>query len=99
MSTRRFSEQTLYSIRALRRLGREAAASRLLVEFDEYIAALAVTPARLDFFATSLPAMLLFHDDPQVVHDSYVHTLRTKFDELTASSATQAASATITHRQ
>ncbi|WP_120338724.1 DUF5107 domain-containing protein [Cryobacterium soli] len=99
MSTRRFSEQTLFSIRALRRLGDHGAAVTLVDEFDDYLVELAVTPARVDYFATSLPAMLLFHDDPQSVHDTYVHTLRTKLGELTASSTASAASAAAPHRQ
>jgi tetratricopeptide (TPR) repeat protein len=100
MSTRRFSEQTLFSIRALRRLDEHAAAVTLVDAFDDYLTELAVTPAHVDYFATSLPAMLLFHDDPQSVHDTYVHTLRTRLDELTAGSTAQAASATTTpHRQ
>jgi tetratricopeptide (TPR) repeat protein len=99
MSTRRFSEQTLFSIRALRRLGEHAAAVTLVDEFDDYLTELAATPARVDYFATSLPAMLLFHDDPQSVHDSYVHTLRIKLGELTASSTASAASAAAPHRQ
>ncbi|MEC5186051.1 tetratricopeptide (TPR) repeat protein [Cryobacterium sp. MP_3.1] len=100
MTTRRFSDQTLFSIRALRRLGDHLAAATLILEFDDYLTELAATPARVDYFATSLPAMLLFHDDPQSVHDTYVHTLRTRLDELTAGSTAQAASATTTpHRQ
>jgi tetratricopeptide (TPR) repeat protein len=100
MTTRRFSEQTLFSIRALRRLGDHAAAITLVDEFDDYLVELAGVPARVDYFATSLPAMLLFHDDPQNVHDTYVHTLRSKLGELTAGSTAQAASATTTpHRQ
>jgi tetratricopeptide (TPR) repeat protein len=99
MSTRRFSEQTLFSIRALRRLGDHAAATALAGELDDYLVELAGTPARVDYFATSLPAMLLFHDDPQSVHDTYVHTLRSKLGELTASSTASAVSAAAPHRQ
>jgi tetratricopeptide (TPR) repeat protein len=99
MSTRRFSEQTLFSIRALRRLGDHVAAATLVLEFDDYVDELDTTPARVDYFATSLPAMLLFHDDPQIVHDTYVHTLRSKLAGLTASSTVSAASATTPHRQ
>ena len=99
MSTRRFSEQTLFSIRALRRLGDRGAATTLILEFDDYLDELTQTPARVDYFATSLPAMLLFHDDPQSVHDTYVHTLRSKLTEFTASSGASAALAATPHRQ
>jgi tetratricopeptide (TPR) repeat protein len=99
MSTRRFSEQTLFSIRALDRLGDTAAATTLIHEFDDYLTELAAARARVDYFATSLPAMLLFHDDPQSVHNTYVHTLRSKLAELTESSTASAASAATPHRQ
>jgi hypothetical protein len=65
MSVRRFSEQTYFSALALQRLGRRAAAARLLHALLAYARELARTPARIDYFATSLPTMLLFEDDLQ----------------------------------
>ena len=66
MSVRRFSEMTYYSALSLRSLGRGDDASRLLNDLMAYAKELQHTPARIDYFATSLPAMLLFADDIQV---------------------------------
>ncbi|PRW32971.1 TPR repeat-containing isoform B [Chlorella sorokiniana] len=60
-----FSEQTLFSALALRKLGREEDAHALLERLLEHAQVLAESQARVDYFATSLPAMLLFHDDLQ----------------------------------
>ena len=66
MSVRAFSELTYYSARSLARLGRPAAARRLLRNLLAYAEALEQAPAKIDYFATSLPTMLLFEDDLQV---------------------------------
>jgi tetratricopeptide (TPR) repeat protein len=65
MSVRTFSEQTCYSAFALEALGRKASARRLLRQLLEHGRRLARTPAKIDYFATSLPTMLLFEDDLQ----------------------------------
>ena len=63
MSVRTFSEMTYYSALALQRLGRASAARRLLRQLLRHARALARAPATIDYFATSLPTMLLFDDD------------------------------------
>lgn len=63
MSVRPFSEMTAFSARALHRLGRRAEARALLRALARHAADLAATPAQIDYFATSLPTMLLFRDD------------------------------------
>ncbi len=63
MRVRTFSEMTYYSARALERLGRTAAAGRLLRGLLSHARRLARAPAKIDYFATSLPALLLFDDD------------------------------------
>jgi len=63
MTVRAFSEMTYYSARALQRLGRKAEARRLLRTLLAGARRLAKTPATIDYFATSLPTMLLFDDD------------------------------------
>jgi tetratricopeptide (TPR) repeat protein len=63
MSVRAFSEMTYYSARALERLGRKTESKTLLKELRGYARALAKREARIDYFATSLPTMLLFEDD------------------------------------
>jgi tetratricopeptide (TPR) repeat protein len=65
MSVRSFSEQTYYCALALQRLGRRAAATKLLRALLAHARELARTPATIDYFATSLPTMLLFDDDLQ----------------------------------
>jgi hypothetical protein len=65
MRVRSYSEMTYYSALALRRLGRTARATKLLRELLAYARELRNTDARADYFATSLPALLLFEDDLQ----------------------------------
>lgn len=84
MSTQPFSRQTVWSVRAMRALGRPAMAADLESRLRGWVEQLSVTPARIDFFATSLPSMLVFHDDPQVSRDELVAILRAQLDELVA---------------
>ncbi|HTL66690.1 MAG TPA: DUF5107 domain-containing protein [Lacunisphaera sp.] len=63
MSVRTYSEQTCFGAMALARLGRHEAATRLLRALASDARKLEHAPARIDFFATSLPTMLLFADD------------------------------------
>jgi len=65
MSVRSFSELTYFQAVALRRLGREAEATQMLEGLEAYAEELAETEAKIDYFATSLPTMLLFEDDLQ----------------------------------
>jgi len=65
MSVRAFSEMTYYSALSLKKLGKNAAAEKLLRDLLDYARQLAKTPAKIDYFATSLPTMLLFDDDIQ----------------------------------
>src|SRR5690606_29503063 len=52
-----------YSALSLERLGRRADAHKLLRGLLTYARNLARQPAKIDYFATSLPTMLLFDDD------------------------------------
>jgi tetratricopeptide (TPR) repeat protein len=65
MSVRAFSEMTYYSALSLERLGRPIAARRLFRELLAYARRLSRERARIDYFATSLPTMLVFEDDLQ----------------------------------
>jgi tetratricopeptide (TPR) repeat protein len=65
MSIRAFSEMTYYSALAWEKLGQAAKAKKLLRELAAYAEKLQRTPAKIDYFATSLPTMLLFEDDLQ----------------------------------
>ena len=63
VSVRSFSEMTCYSALALKRLGRSREAEKLLRDLLAYAENLMQQKAQVDYFATSLPAMLLFEDD------------------------------------
>lgn len=65
MSVRAFSEMTFFSILSLERLNRKAAARKLAAGLLKYAQKLEKTPAKIDYFATSLPTLLLFEEDPQ----------------------------------
>jgi tetratricopeptide (TPR) repeat protein len=65
MSFRPFSEMTYYSALAREQLGKHADAKKLFRKLMAYAEALEKDPAKIDYFATSLPTMLLFEDDLQ----------------------------------
>lgn len=65
MSVRAFSEMTLYSALSMRQLGQRSDAEKLLLELLTYAQSLEKSEAKIDYFATSLPTMLLFEDDLQ----------------------------------
>ena len=65
MSVKAFSEMTYYNALALQRLNREPEAEQLLRALLAYAEDLMQQNAKIDYFATSLPAMLLFEDDLQ----------------------------------
>ena len=63
MSVRVYSEMTYYSALALRRLERQGEAAATLKGLRAYAETLLAAPAKIDYFATSLPTMLLFEQD------------------------------------
>jgi tetratricopeptide (TPR) repeat protein len=63
MSVRAFSEMTYYSAESLKRLGQNTKANALFRALLAYGRDLQKKQAKIDYFATSLPAMLLFDDD------------------------------------
>jgi tetratricopeptide (TPR) repeat protein len=65
MSVRAFSELTYYSALAWEKLGQRAKAKKLFRDLLAYAQQLQITNAKIDYFATSLPTMLLFDDDLQ----------------------------------
>jgi tetratricopeptide (TPR) repeat protein len=65
MSMKSFSEMSYYNALALKQLGRAREAEELLRSLLAYAKGLAEQVATIDYFATSLPAMLLFEDDLQ----------------------------------
>ena len=65
MSVRAFSEMTYYSALAWEELGQSAKTKELFRDLFTYAQKLQKTQAKIDYFATSLPTMLLFDDDLQ----------------------------------
>ncbi|MEN9361908.1 MAG: hypothetical protein RL095_3443, partial [Verrucomicrobiota bacterium] len=65
MAVRSFSEMSLFSALSMRKLGRAVEAESLLSELLAYAEALERSPAKIDYFATSLPTLLLFDEDLQ----------------------------------
>lgn len=66
MEVRAYSEKTFFSAQSLLALGRRAEAEKLLGELRAYAEETMTSPAKIDYFATSLPTMLLFEDDLQL---------------------------------
>ncbi len=65
MKVQAFSEMTFYSALSLENLGERAAARKLFRQLLAYAQTLGKAEAKIDYFATSLPTMLLFEDDLQ----------------------------------
>ena len=65
MSMRAFSEMTYYSALSLAKLGESAKAKKMFRDLLSYAKKLQKAAAKIDYFATSLPTMLLFEDDLQ----------------------------------
>ena len=63
MSVQPCSEMTYFSVLAARRLGELGVAQIRTDELEQFIAELSSTPASVDYFATSLPTLLLFAED------------------------------------
>ncbi len=65
MSVRAYSELSYFSAKALAALGRQDEAQAMFSAILAYADALHAEVAKIDYFATSLPTMLLFEDDLQ----------------------------------
>ncbi|CAM3689563.1 DUF5107 domain-containing protein [Occultella aeris] len=82
MSASRHSEATYHSVLALRRLGHAAQADSLAADLADYVHEQAGTHARIDYFATSLPQLLLFTPDLDHVQAQRLEFLRAQLDVL-----------------
>ncbi len=70
MAVQPFSEYTFFQAQARQRLGRNTEAEELLTDLVAYAEAQLEAPAKIDYFATSLPTMLLFEDDLKARQDN-----------------------------
>ena len=66
MEVRAFSEKTYFSILSMKELGRGREAETVCRALEDYARSLLETRAKIDYFATSLPTMLIFDDDIQL---------------------------------
>lgn len=64
-----FSTDTAHALTALDRLGRTDEADQLCQQMQSWLTLRSATPEKIDFFATSLPTLLLFNDDPDTERD------------------------------
>ena len=76
MSVRTHSEMSYYRAMALYKLGQNEAAWDLLNDLLRYAESLAVSEPKIDYFATSLPAMLLFEEDLKEKNQATANFLR-----------------------
>ncbi|KAF0093561.1 MAG: hypothetical protein E1N59_2694 [Puniceicoccaceae bacterium 5H] len=70
-----FSELSIYAGRALQELGRTDDAQALFQRILAYVAETRPQPAKIDYFATSLPNLLVFDEDPQETRDAQLDRL------------------------
>ncbi|WP_421741519.1 DUF5107 domain-containing protein [Cellulomonas sp.] len=82
MQVQQYSERTAAAVTALRRLGRTQDAQQLRDGLAAYAAEQATVRAQVDYFATSLPTMLLFTQDVQGSHDTRVRVLQAQLAVL-----------------
>ncbi|MVA75108.1 DUF5107 domain-containing protein [Auraticoccus sp. F435] len=82
MATQPHSETTFWSVLALHRLGRADEARALTAELAAFRDEMAATEPRVDYFATSLPDLLLFAEDPRVARDRRVAFFDAQLDVL-----------------
>ncbi len=76
MSVRAYSELSYFSAKALEALGRGEESKALFKAILTYADSLLATTATIDYFATSLPTMLLFEDDLQKRQNALAYLMK-----------------------
>lgn len=71
---------TIAAVAALRRLGQHDEAADLVVGMRDHCERLSTTTPEIDYFATSLPELLLFNEDLEVARDREVAVLEVQLD-------------------
>lgn len=82
MAPQPYSENTYFSVLAARAIGDGELAGALADGLAGHAKRLAETPARVDYFATSLPNLLLFDEDPQRAQGLLVGLIRAQLASL-----------------
>lgn len=80
MEVRAFSEKTYYSALSMHQLGRREEAGALINDLEAYAKSLLTKRAKIDYFATSLPTMLIFEDDIQKRQDIAAYVMLAQAD-------------------
>jgi hypothetical protein len=80
----------MFSIIALQRLGEIERARAVTAGLERWVETYSTTDVGIDYFATSLPTMLLFIDDPKIDRDREVTVIRTQLAELSTSETSAA---------
>ncbi len=75
MAVTEFSPLTLYKALSLHELGRSGEARDVLNAMKAYAASQRDAPARIDYFATSLPNLLVFDEDPESAKHAHLDEL------------------------
>lgn len=81
MSQTPYSGNTIYAASALERMGRHLDAESLVDGLVTWVNERAAAEVEVDFFATSLPSMLLFVEEPSAVRDREVTAIRRQIRE------------------
>lgn len=82
MAPQPYSDNTYFSVLAARAIGEHDQAVGLVDGLADHAKRLAETPAKIDYFATSLPNLLLFDEDPQRARDLLVGLIRAQLAVL-----------------
>ena len=91
MSAVPHSPMTYYSVLAARRLGDLDRAERLTAEFANYVEVARRERAAIDYFATSLPTMLIFREDVEQTQRELVAVMDAELALLAGEAATAGA--------
>jgi tetratricopeptide (TPR) repeat protein len=86
MAVTAFSELSIFKALALRELGREADAREVLEAVAAYARGELQIPAKIDYFATSLPNLLVFEEDIQEAKKARMDQLLNQSLQLLAAS-------------
>jgi hypothetical protein len=87
MSTESHSEATYARVLAMRRLDQDDASTATVVGLTRFCEQLEASPATVDYFATSLPDLLLFTADQRTLVSRRVAFLRARLDVLAGDTA------------
>jgi len=75
MAVSEFSELTYFKAKALAALGRQPEAKEVLQAMIDYANTEIKVPAKIDYFATSLPNILVFEEDIDAAKVEYLRGL------------------------